>query len=977
MEEESSAPKSESRPLDVALSQGDKEWVADGKRTRCVSCRSEFGLMTRKHHCRGCGDVFCGPCSSDNYEFRTGPARVCFYCYAKRATLTSLDNQAIDTYICPQLEWTPQWKGLVERRRRDKQNFRERKILLVGDYGIVFVKQGDTREKYTFSLRQHLMDLSGILVKRGKVYLEFRDHFGNGTTCFLYFICADSQTLVKALLEAKRKITIGFPHKVLVQMKDDELPLDDFKEGPVGGLIDTYKAYCHYYSVPVKEELITYVLDLSSNDIHEIDLTSCPGIDKTDVERVRVDLRPLLSALAHNSYFNSVLLDEVQEDSVISSLGVAMLSNSSITKISISDAKNGGAGMALQALGEAFAVNPYNALQVLNLSGVNVGFRHAHERLFTGLSQLSHGLRCLVLRECSLQPNHFDRLFKAFRHYSMSLTIEMLDLSHNEMGQGGSAAFGDWVQDVAHPVNHSSLKTLLLRNCNLVWEKVARFQKLLSLEVLDISGNPLIGPEVPLMAQTVEQLVNLKTLRLEHCQLTAYTANQMFDTIIRVNEKITELRLDLGRQSLVPSAGVDLFMKTPFTASNIRSISLSACKLHPDHFIKVMRNLTSVICLRTLILDNAIDSHGGQSLSQGTAVEIAETIGLLLQAVNSISVLSMARQFPPNVICCLLHQVQQGKSSLEELDVSYNNNEMIVHDLGIFLRFNQSLRRAGIDRNHITLQGLLSLKASLEYNTTLQEMEIPWEDYKHLENSKSRKIEPIRNLLMDIQEKLWLNRRRASKLYVSELLHLDNFTEIDAPTEVMPLAPIPQHLLGKAISLETTNASFVQEPSRTLSPQSKREEQLITPALSASVDSLRPSSTITTTTTTTTSISSTTPKLYPEAEEFQAGGPVSKQSAPPPPPEVAASAPISSSSSSSFKPGNRSVLLESIEMFKKDALKSTETRDKTRSAFMHEGGDGSAEQGSLADLLAQAISGRRKAISKGGAAPDDDSDEEW
>lgn len=37
-------------------------WVPDEDVISCPSCSSKFSLTKRKHHCRHCGNVFCGPC---------------------------------------------------------------------------------------------------------------------------------------------------------------------------------------------------------------------------------------------------------------------------------------------------------------------------------------------------------------------------------------------------------------------------------------------------------------------------------------------------------------------------------------------------------------------------------------------------------------------------------------------------------------------------------------------------------------------------------------------------------------------------------------------------------------------------------------------------------------------------------------------------------------------------------------------------
>lgn len=39
-------------------------WINDNMVTCCHNCKSEFGFLTRKHHCRNCGNIFCFACSN-------------------------------------------------------------------------------------------------------------------------------------------------------------------------------------------------------------------------------------------------------------------------------------------------------------------------------------------------------------------------------------------------------------------------------------------------------------------------------------------------------------------------------------------------------------------------------------------------------------------------------------------------------------------------------------------------------------------------------------------------------------------------------------------------------------------------------------------------------------------------------------------------------------------------------------------------
>ncbi|CAD5221263.1 unnamed protein product [Bursaphelenchus okinawaensis] len=61
------------------------EW-ADGD--NCFRCRSEFGVFNRKHHCRNCGQIFCGKCSNREMvlpQFGIEKnVRVCEACFTKK-----------------------------------------------------------------------------------------------------------------------------------------------------------------------------------------------------------------------------------------------------------------------------------------------------------------------------------------------------------------------------------------------------------------------------------------------------------------------------------------------------------------------------------------------------------------------------------------------------------------------------------------------------------------------------------------------------------------------------------------------------------------------------------------------------------------------------------------------------------------------------------------------------------------------------
>ncbi|KAK2724427.1 hypothetical protein QYM36_001066, partial [Artemia franciscana] len=73
--------KSGKKPIDEHAA----VWTPDSDATICMHCKkSHFSMLNRRHHCRKCGAVVCGPCSSKKFVLAhqsLKPVRVCLTCY--------------------------------------------------------------------------------------------------------------------------------------------------------------------------------------------------------------------------------------------------------------------------------------------------------------------------------------------------------------------------------------------------------------------------------------------------------------------------------------------------------------------------------------------------------------------------------------------------------------------------------------------------------------------------------------------------------------------------------------------------------------------------------------------------------------------------------------------------------------------------------------------------------------------------------
>ena len=77
----------------------DSEWKDSSKVNNCSLCSKTFTLTFRKHHCRECGGVFCGPCSAYKVVITGTLKRVSLLCYVKDFFLRIIYSTIQLTYM--------------------------------------------------------------------------------------------------------------------------------------------------------------------------------------------------------------------------------------------------------------------------------------------------------------------------------------------------------------------------------------------------------------------------------------------------------------------------------------------------------------------------------------------------------------------------------------------------------------------------------------------------------------------------------------------------------------------------------------------------------------------------------------------------------------------------------------------------------------------------------------------------------------
>lgn len=123
-----------------------KKWVPDEEATRCGKCAEEFSLITRRHHCRKCGNIFCAKCS-DHFPFlrELGFAereRVCDECYIQKL-LQSVEEDQPSVQKSDEISPEDQIISGGERGKRKEETLKYHEVTRIDETdGKIYVNYG-------------------------------------------------------------------------------------------------------------------------------------------------------------------------------------------------------------------------------------------------------------------------------------------------------------------------------------------------------------------------------------------------------------------------------------------------------------------------------------------------------------------------------------------------------------------------------------------------------------------------------------------------------------------------------------------------------------------------------------------------------------------------------------------------------------------------------------------------------------------
>jgi len=96
----------------MGTTESQAHWQKDEDVIRCAECEADFGVFTRRHHCRSCGKIYCDPCTNyqvyvEGYGYKLGSTqRVCVNCNKQNQNEDKYEEKKIEEKQVEKIDWS-------------------------------------------------------------------------------------------------------------------------------------------------------------------------------------------------------------------------------------------------------------------------------------------------------------------------------------------------------------------------------------------------------------------------------------------------------------------------------------------------------------------------------------------------------------------------------------------------------------------------------------------------------------------------------------------------------------------------------------------------------------------------------------------------------------------------------------------------------------------------------------------------------
>lgn len=657
------------------------------------------------------------------------------------------DDQAfIETFMADNNQEV-YWQGWVVLYTKSNAAAKKERILVVTNFRVFTVKHGVLKRSTRQSLS--VLDLEEITI-----------HKDNDNQVHLVFggqeldVQSDQIVeIVQAIIFAYKAVTYGLPREKLPKI---ELPAK-FYDGFVApepdtqdGLLASYCAACDYVGTPQKLPVLDYLMTGFEIGDKVLDLGECLGpVDKVST----TDIQTVAAGLRYTHWFDELIaVDYAVRDEGLSALArVFGTRGSIIKKLVLVNIKAGKVGFS--ALAHEIALG-FHGLNYLNISKNPLGDAGL-KTILDALLASNKVLGTLCLQSCGFSSKGFKELTTVLSTPAWRVGLKVLDVSDNSAGKAGTTALAEYL------AQSTGLEQLYCMRCDVVpellLEALSHNAALAnqSLATLNLSGNKMTKPAVPLLCTILRQSGSLSHVYLVDCALTRSAFVELMEAALD-NAHGARFWLELTNNDLGTKGAKELaeaLQKRRAAGSKVESLHtliLNANSLGADGVIALCNALTG-LPVHTLSIDNNIKL----GMFAGNGKEAGEAVAHFMNNTPSLRELSISGddshylKAAGNPIITAL----KTNTSLQYLDISRNRlGDDGVKLLADALLVNRSLTSFTAERNRVGIKGLRELHQAVLKNTALTDWAIPMTDIENIHNSSSVKVaKELKQIVFDFE----------------------------------------------------------------------------------------------------------------------------------------------------------------------------------------------------------------------------------